>query len=164
MQNPIMQGFYNRQSPPVPLIEWSFDWGDRTDGPDQFKLPSDNRRNGARLPPLKAFRTPDRMGPPRTLPLQRFTHHWHGTLITAILVCTIGCARSTYRKAADAEAYCLIESRESDPRWALPNRPVEPSPISRMYLGNEQDCGPQPPDDFAAHRYMARPDCKQVHY
>ncbi|MCA9137342.1 MAG: TolC family protein [Planctomycetales bacterium] len=75
-----------------------------------------------------------------------------------------GCARSKYRQAADAEAYCLIESRESDPLWLLPNRNVEPDRRSRMYLANEVDCGPKPPDDPAAQRYMVNPDCKEIPY
>lgn len=75
-----------------------------------------------------------------------------------------GCARSQYRRAADAEAYCLIESRQSDPLWQLPDRAVEPDRSSRMYLANEQDCGPKPADDVAAHRYMTQPDCKPIAY
>ncbi|MDM4018887.1 TolC family protein [Roseiconus lacunae] len=75
-----------------------------------------------------------------------------------------GCARSTYRKAADREAYCLIDSRKSDARWDIPNRAVEPQRHSRMYLAAEQDCAPKPPDDFAAHRYMVQPDCKEIPY
>lgn len=85
--------------------------------------------------------------------------------MAAVLACmTFGCARSQYRQAADQEAYCLIESRQSDPLWTVPNRPVEPSAASRMYVGAEQDCGPKPPDDSAAHRYMRRPDCKTISY
>lgn len=107
------------------------------------------------------------MGHASQIPQRRSLLHWQfaWAVVSAVIVFGMtGCARSKYRKAADSEAYCLIESRQSDPRWALPNRVVEPSSISRMYLANEQDCGPKPPDDFAAHRYMAQPDCKQVHY
>ena len=75
-----------------------------------------------------------------------------------------GCARSQYRQAADSEAYCLIESRQSNPLWQLPDRPVEPNITSRMYVANEADCGPKPPDDMAAHRYMDCPDCKSIEY
>ena len=76
----------------------------------------------------------------------------------------VGCARSTYRNAADREAYCLIESRQSDFRWDVPDRRVEPQHQSRMYVAAEQDCGPKPPDDQAAHCYMVQPDCKQLPY
>ncbi|MFK8113779.1 MAG: hypothetical protein AB8B91_16370, partial [Rubripirellula sp.] len=80
------------------------------------------------------------------------------------LLAASGCSRKSYRKAADSESYRLIKSRQSDPRWILPSRPVEPNRQSRMYLANENDCGPKPPDDAAAHRYMLRPDCKDIPY
>lgn len=86
------------------------------------------------------------------------------TLAMLLTALTLGCARSQYRRAADAEAYCLIESRQSDPRWQVPNRPVEPNRHSRMYLATERDCGPKPPDDIAANRYMRKPDCKDIPY
>ncbi|GAB5407029.1 MAG: hypothetical protein Aurels2KO_52600 [Aureliella sp.] len=61
--------------------------------------------------------------------------------------------------AADDESYCLIESREVDARWDVPQRAVEPKPISRMYLASQQDCGPKPIDDAAAQRWMNQPGC-----
>lgn len=77
-----------------------------------------------------------------------------------VLACALldGCNRTKYRRAADSESYCLIESREIDPRWEVPDRAVEPQPASRMYFAAEQDCGPKPQDDTAAHRYMDYPD------
>ncbi|QEG00996.1 Outer membrane efflux protein [Stieleria maiorica] len=87
-----------------------------------------------------------------------------GLLLLACFGSVIGCARSGYRQAADSEAYCLVKSRQSDPRWSIPHRAVEPRRRSRMYVANEQDCGPKPPDDLAAHRYMTLPDCKPVAY
>ena len=89
---------------------------------------------------------------------------WNLALVLAVMLACLGCARSRYRQAADAESYGLIKSRQSDPRWVLPNRPVEPDRQSRMYLASEKDCGPKPPDDSAAHRYMAHPDCKPIQY
>ena len=83
-----------------------------------------------------------------------------GTIVGGVL----GCSRSKYRQRADREAYQLVSSRQTDHRWVLPNRPVEPSRVSRMYLANEVDCGPKPSDDRAAHRYMSRPDQKKIHY
>ncbi len=76
------------------------------------------------------------------------------------LVCALleGCNRTKYRRAADRESYCLIRSRESDPRWEVPVRTVEPQPASRMYIAAEQDCGLKPQDDPAAHQYMDYPD------
>ena len=89
---------------------------------------------------------------------------WRLAITAALLLCISGCSRSRYRQAADSEAYGLITSRQSDPRWMLPSRSVEPNRDSRMYLANEQDCGPKPPDDLAAHRYMLRPDGKNLPY
>lgn len=82
-------------------------------------------------------------------------------LCVLALVCAllVGCNRTKYRRSADSESYCLINSRKIDPRWDVPNRPVEPRPASRMYFGAEQDYGPKPQDDVAAHRYMDYPDC-----
>ncbi|MDV6032021.1 MAG: hypothetical protein F9B45_18405 [Phycisphaera sp. RhM] len=100
----------------------------------------------------------------------KLTNRHHGALaklgmfVLACIVSVAGCARSQYRQAADSEAYCLVESRETDPRWALPDRAVEPARSSRMYLANERDCGPKPPDDLAAQRYMSQPDCKPIAY
>jgi outer membrane protein TolC len=85
-------------------------------------------------------------------------------VMAAISVWLVGCSRTRYRQAADAESYGLVQSRQVDPRWVLPNRSVEPSPQSRMYLATEQDCGPKPPDDQAAHCYMVKPDGKEIHY
>ena len=53
----------------------------------------------------------------------------------------------------------MINSRQSQPLWVLPDRVVEPETISRMYVGAEQDCGPKPLDDPAAKQLMDRPDC-----
>ncbi|MEZ6134691.1 MAG: TolC family protein [Pirellulaceae bacterium] len=93
-----------------------------------------------------------------SLPFNAFSLSGVFTLI--FLVVAFGCSRTKYRRAADAESYCLINSRQSDPLWDVPNRPVEPRQISRMYVAAEQDCGPKPLDDAAAKRYMDHPDCK----
>lgn len=81
------------------------------------------------------------------------------TGLLMVLLGLSGCTRLDYRKSADAESYCLIESRQSDPRWEVPNRGVEPRSHSRMYMAAEQDCGPKPLDDPAASCYMDRPNC-----
>ncbi|WP_148073246.1 TolC family protein [Bythopirellula goksoeyrii] len=82
------------------------------------------------------------------------------SMCVLVLSCALldGCNRTKYRRAADRESYCLIESRETDPRWEVPIRTVEPQPASRMYFAAEQDCGLKPQDDPAAHQYMDYPD------
>ncbi len=69
-----------------------------------------------------------------------------------------GCTRAEYRQNADRESYRLISSRQTNPLWDVPNRPVEPQPISRMYVVRQPDCGPKPADDPAAKQYMDYPD------
>ncbi len=99
-----------------------------------------------------------------SLPRARICAAGQLAFAATLVLCMIGCARSKYRKAADREAYDLIASRQSDPRWHVPSRAVEPNRVSRMYLASENDCGPKPADDSAAHRYMSRPDRKKIHY
>lgn len=70
----------------------------------------------------------------------------------------LGCSRTKYRRAADAESYELVASRQIDSRWQIPARPVEPQATSRMHLGSNIDCGPQPQDDPAANQFMNCPD------
>ena len=81
--------------------------------------------------------------------------------VTGLMIFLVasGCTRLDYRRSADAESYCLIDSRQSDPRWDVPDRAVEPQLHSRLYMANEQDCGPKPQDDPAASCYMDRPNC-----
>ncbi len=87
-----------------------------------------------------------------------FPHRVAYFVLGLLLLAGIGCARSTYRHQADREAYCLIETRQSNDLWNVPARTVEPQPHSRMYLASEQDCGPKPYDDEAAKRLMDCPD------
>ncbi len=68
------------------------------------------------------------------------------------------CTRSKYRKAADKQSTQLIASRNTDYRWMLPPRPVEPAPQSRMSIPANLDCAPKPPDDPAAAPLMYCPD------
>jgi len=75
------------------------------------------------------------------------------------MLLSFGCARTKYRQAADREAYCLIDSRQQDERWRVPDRRVEPASYSRMYVGAEQDCGPKPYDDDGAKPFMDFPNC-----
>ena len=104
------------------------------------------------------------MGNRSKLPSDPFRQLSHCLLLAVSLTILSGCSRSRYRQAADSESYRLIKSRQSDPRWQLPVRRVEPNRASRMYLANERACGPKPPDDTAARRYMMHPDGKPNRY
>lgn len=76
--------------------------------------------------------------------------------LLALTWTAVGCTRSQYRSRADKEAYCLVESRQLDPLWELP----EQSNHSRS-----RECKlppswsvPKPIDDAAAHQFMNCPD------
>ena len=80
-------------------------------------------------------------------------------LLLAILSLPLSaCTRSKYRAAADRQSVQLISSRNTDYRWSLPSRPVEPAPDSRMSIPANLDCAPKPPDDPAAQPLMYCPD------
>ncbi len=72
---------------------------------------------------------------------------------TTILLAT-GCSRMHYRDRADRDVYAIEEQRRIDPRWDVPPRPVEASPISRMSDPHDPDAEPIPPDDPAARLYQ----------
>lgn len=84
---------------------------------------------------------------------------WQTAVVTAavILACISGCTRAKYRLAADRDAQTLIQTRQVDPRWALPIRPVEADTTSRMSDPTPADCGPLPPDDPAALGFQQQP-------
>ena len=84
-------------------------------------------------------------------------HRFLQSLLLITLVLLSGCTRSDFRVRADRDAYKLLKSRQSDWRWELPGRTVEPLPASRMADHNSQDCPPLPPDDPAAAEYMRQP-------
>ncbi len=65
---------------------------------------------------------------------------------------------------ADHDAYCLTNSRQIDPRWKIPVRPVEPDPQSRMFDPDNPDCPARPPDDPAAATWMRDPRCRTIAY
>ena len=88
----------------------------------------------------------------------------HRPTLATLLVCGVvlllfvtGCSRSSYRHWADRDAYRLIDSRQSNPQWKIPNRTVEPDSRSRLADANDPDCEPLPPDDPAAACYMRKP-------
>ncbi len=76
------------------------------------------------------------------------------SVVAAILP---GCSRTFYRQAADIDGYCLLDSRQIDSRWVLPERAVEPDGRSRMASHEDPDCGSLPPDDPAARHFMRHP-------
>ena len=91
---------------------------------------------------------------------RRITNDWFAYALALMVIGSLaltGCSRAAYRKWADRDAACLLESRQFDERWDIPERAVEPDPTSRMADPNDADCGPVPPDDPAAHRYMNKP-------
>lgn len=80
-------------------------------------------------------------------------------LLLAILSLHLSaCTRSKYRAAADRQSVQLISSRNTDYRWSMPSRPVEPALDSRMSIPANLDCAPKPPDDPAAQPLMYCPD------
>ncbi|TWT38793.1 hypothetical protein [Blastopirellula retiformator] len=81
----------------------------------------------------------------------------------ASLVLVAGCFRTRgfYHEQADADAYHLIQQKASDPRWALPDYSVYPSPESRMFDPYSEDFPPQPLDDPASNELMYFVDGKK---
>lgn len=72
----------------------------------------------------------------------------------------IGCHRSYYRRAADAEARRLILEKASDPRWDSATGNIAVDPYSRMFNPFSSDHPPIPPDDATSHQLMHRVDKK----
>jgi outer membrane protein TolC len=80
-------------------------------------------------------------------------------LSLSLALVLVGCrTRGDYRRWADCEVAEAIVDKQSDERWRLPDRPVSPDSRSRMADPQCPDCGPLPPDDPAAHRFMEFPD------
>ena len=65
-----------------------------------------------------------------------------------------GCSRYNYRARADRDVYAIQEHRRLDPRWAIPPRPVEAAPLSRMADPNDPNVEPIPLDDPAARLFQ----------
>jgi outer membrane protein TolC len=84
-----------------------------------------------------------------------------GLLILFVFALTIlaGCSRVDYRLRADRDAQHLLASRETDPLWRIPARPVEAVGHSRLSDPNNPDCSPLPPDDPNANHLMRHPGC-----
>jgi outer membrane protein TolC len=75
------------------------------------------------------------------------------TLVMLALVGS-GCSRTYYRNFADDQTYAIERSRNTDPRWSIPARPVEAMPGSRMADPHDPDAEPIPPDDPAARPFQ----------
>ena len=77
------------------------------------------------------------------------------------LVAVFGCTREHYRQQADAEAYCLVNEKSNDPRWAQPGFSIELDPRSRYFDPYDPDRQPLPSDDPASHQLMRCVDGKK---
>lgn len=83
-------------------------------------------------------------------------------LAAVLMACSLlGCSRSYYRQQADQEAYQLVRSAASDPRWPLPGYTIQPDPRSRFADPHPPDRPPMPPDDPVSHRLMHCVDGKR---
>ncbi|MFN9721264.1 MAG: hypothetical protein ACK58L_21410, partial [Planctomycetota bacterium] len=73
-----------------------------------------------------------------------------------LLLLLNGCSRKYYRVQADCEAEQLVMERV-EAEFRIADRPVLPASHSRMADLSDPDCGPLPPDDPSASKYMSRP-------
>ncbi len=71
-----------------------------------------------------------------------------------ILMVSIGCTRTHYRRQADKQSYQILAEKTGDTRWNLPRLDITPDPRSRFFDPYDPDCPPLPPDDPTAHQYM----------
>ena len=72
----------------------------------------------------------------------------------ALLFSFVGCTRRYYREFADRDVYRIEEDRQTDWRWALPPRPVEANPNSRIGDKHDPDHEPIPHDDPGARPFQ----------
>ncbi|MCA9189015.1 MAG: hypothetical protein KDA99_25500, partial [Planctomycetales bacterium] len=86
-----------------------------------------------------------------------------GTVAWALvlLTCVVGgCGRAFYRQQADADAYCLVDSKATNPHWPLDDFTIQLPAESRMYDPFDPDFPPLPPDDPHSHQLMHCVYCK----
>lgn len=76
--------------------------------------------------------------------------------LASLMLLQSGCSRKYYRLQADCEAEHLVSERVEH-EYRLSDRPVAPASHSRMADLSDPDCGPLPPDDPSASRYMSSP-------
>jgi outer membrane protein TolC len=79
-----------------------------------------------------------------------------GFIVAIALLFSNGCSRRYYRQQADCEAERLVTERV-DEEFRLADRNVAAASHSRMADMADPDCGPLPPDDPSAARYMSHP-------
>ena len=78
-------------------------------------------------------------------------------LLASASLAVSGCTRTFWRLQADSDVYDIVVEKMTDPRWAVPRIELPPDAASRFAYPYDQDYGPLPPDDPAAHLYMHRP-------
>ena len=81
---------------------------------------------------------------------------WIQFAALAVLLLLPGCSRKYYRLQADRDADQLVSERV-EAEFRLADRPVAAASHSRMADLADPDCGPLPPDDPSASRYMSQP-------
>ena len=75
-------------------------------------------------------------------------------LVSLATMGNTGCSRRFWREQAEHDTYHAIGERLNDHRWRLPRVDIKPDRRSRFFDPYDPDCGPLPPDDPAAHKYM----------
>ena len=78
-------------------------------------------------------------------------------LLFSVALLALGCSRTWYRKAADAETYPLVSERAFGPASAVGTPDLTPAAGSRLADPFDPDHTPKPPDDPAASLFMAKP-------
>jgi hypothetical protein len=78
--------------------------------------------------------------------------------LTLLVGSLSGCHRGYYRRMADAETKKLVDEKNNDPRWAIPDGAIDVDPYSRMFDPFSLDHPPLPPDDPTSHEFMERVD------
>lgn len=98
---------------------------------------------------------------PRPTPRDSLPSPWRWLLVVLLALILSGCTRAQHRRRADREAYGLIGCAASDPRWALKDYSITPSPASRMFDPDNPDRPPMPPDDPTSAELMQCVDGKR---
>ena len=80
--------------------------------------------------------------------------------LVSMLAPSLSCTRPYYRRQADREVNCIIDSKSVALGEAPGEYRIDVDPKSRMYDPNSPDCPPMPPDDPISHQLMHCVDCK----
>lgn len=81
--------------------------------------------------------------------------------LATLLLPSLGCTRTWYRRQADADAYNLVFEKVTHPHWNQSDYTIAIDQNSRLYDPNCPDHEPMPPDDPAAHVFMHEVDRKK---